>query len=161
MCITNFVRRPRPVAVGNESNNKSAAASAATISSRPSLITQRLYSSSSSSTVSGGNIRDANSSNCNGSSNACGGVTIQAVSLDTLASLPQLLKTNHHQQFQQHQQLLHNPNVVRSSAFGSGHGAATGTDTAKKSRRKRKPQKPGLTAKVSCCFVPLSYRLFK
>ena len=146
MCITNFVRRPRPVAVDNESNNKSAAA--ATISSRPSLITQRLYNSS---TASGGNIRDDNSINCSGnsSSSSRGGVTIQAVSLDALASLPQLLKTNQHEQFQLHQQLLHNPNVVGSNAFGSGHGAATATTTAKKSRRKRKPQKPGLTAKVS------------
>mmetsp|Transcript_46612 Transcript_46612/g.113557 ORF Transcript_46612/g.113557 Transcript_46612/m.113557 type:complete len:606 (-) Transcript_46612:285-2102(-) len=149
MCITNFVRRARPVAVADESNNKSAAA--ATISSRPSLITQRLYNNGNG-TVGGGNIGDANSSNCSGnsSSNSRGGVTIQAVSLDTLASLPHLLKTNHHQQqFQQQQQLLHNPNVVHSNgfSFGLGHGAAPSTATAKKARRKRKPQKPGLTAK--------------
>mmetsp|Transcript_46610 Transcript_46610/g.113548 ORF Transcript_46610/g.113548 Transcript_46610/m.113548 type:complete len:611 (-) Transcript_46610:285-2117(-) len=151
MCITNFVRRARPVAVADESNNKSAAA--ATISSRPSLITQRLYNNGNG-TVGGGNIGDANSSNCSGnsSSNSRGGVKIQAVSLDTLASLPHLLKTNHHQQqFQQQQQLRHNPNVLHSNGFGLGlgHGAesATATATAKKARRKRKPQKPGLTAK--------------
>jgi hypothetical protein len=115
---------------------------AVTISSRPSLITQRLYKNSN-----GTESSSISSGSCSNSSTS--GSTIQAVSLDALASLPSLLKNQP-------------PSATTAAPYGvvcdrgdsSNYyfpiveGRGNGSNNCQKAKRKRKPQKPGLTAKV-------------